>query len=54
MKTTGIDDLIRTLIHQHGLERAIDAARVQARTIKDTHRAVLWSATLQRLKDMRT
>lgn len=52
-KTSGIDDLIKTMVKQHGLEKAIDIARSQARELKDERRAAIWSYTLPRLKDMR-
>ena len=52
--STGTDDLIRTLVRQHGLERAIDAARAQAQAIKDERRAVIWKAVLRQLKGMRS
>ena len=51
--TTGTDDLIRTLVCQHGLERSIDAARAQVQAIKDERRSVIWKAVLCQLKGMR-
>jgi hypothetical protein len=51
-KTTGIDDLIKTLIKQHGLTKAIDVARAQVRDIDDLSRNSIWRITLTRLKDM--
>lgn len=52
-KTSGIDDLIKTLVKQHGLTEAINRARDQVRTITDTTRLSIWRVALQRMKDMR-
>ena len=52
-KTSGIDDLVSTLVKQHGLVRAIERARFMVHSLTDTARLSIWRITLQRLKDMR-
>jgi len=52
-RTSGLSDLAETMIKQHGLYKAIQVARNQAQTIKDTNRADLWSYVLTRLRDIR-
>lgn len=52
-RTSGLSDLTETMIKQHGVHKAIEIARRQAQTIKDTNRADIWSYTLTRLKDIR-
>jgi hypothetical protein len=52
-KTSGIDDLISTLVKQHGLEKSIDIARAQVHALAGSRNLGIWQTTLQRLKDMR-
>ncbi len=55
-KTSGIDDLIKTLVKQHGLTKAIDAAREQVHTLEPTkqwERTSIWRVALHRMKEMR-
>jgi hypothetical protein len=53
-KTSGIDDLISTLVKQHGLERSVDVARSMALSQDiDIRRKPLWRSVHILLKDMR-
>jgi len=53
-KRSGIDDLIRTLIQQHGFEEALSRARVKAqKDAASTGVPTLWGAVYARLKAMR-
>ncbi len=52
-KTSGIDDLVATLIKQHGLEGAIDRARDMRLSVQCPDRVCIWVIVYSRLKAMR-
>lgn len=52
-RTRGIDDLVATLVKQHGMETSISAARNQLQTVKGQERIDIWWCTLNRLKSLR-
>ena len=61
-RTSGIDDLVSTLVKQHGLAGSIDRARAQWQwismgnpngSIRDAERLGIWRTVYYRLKDMR-
>lgn len=52
-KTSGLVDLVSTLLKQHGPERSIQIANGHVRSITDQRRLYVWRAVLARLKDMR-
>ena len=52
-KTSGIDDLIATLIKQHGLYEAIDRALEKCHETARSSDPLLWRTVYARLKDMR-
>ncbi len=51
-RTSGHQDLIATMIRQHGLTGAIDRARGQWQTLRGI-RSRRWGTVYHRLKDMR-
>jgi hypothetical protein len=54
-RTSGIDDLVRTLIRQHGVATAVDVARNQCAELRkggrQWRRFCIWSVALSRLKE---
>lgn len=52
-KTSGIDDLINTLIKQHGIHESIRRAHDQLVTKLDDQRKIIWTCTLNELRKIR-
>ncbi len=52
-KTSGIDDLVTSLIKQHGVHKAINRAHdMLGQKLNDTHKS-LWTRTLFKLREIR-
>lgn len=52
-KTSGVDDLIKTLVNQHGLTGAIDRALAKCWETAKSKNPWMWRTVYDRLKDMR-
>ncbi len=52
-RTSGIDDLVATLIKQHGLEDALDRARDMRLRVQCPDRVCIWIIAYARLREMR-
>lgn len=52
-KTSGIDDLVKTLIKQHGIHEAIRRSHDQLAKKPNDQRTDIWRSTLVRLRHIR-
>jgi len=52
-KTSGIDDLVATLIKQHGIHKSINLAHGHLLTKLNETREFIWTCTLWKLREIR-
>jgi hypothetical protein len=52
-RTSGIDDLVTTLVKQHGVHKAINIAHSHLGTKLNETREFIWTCTLMKLRDIR-